>query len=200
MVTSGASNDSGLFETNLRDKRFLPFEGAGAVGTWTLTLPAELRAFDYSTISDLILHIRYTARTGGNEVGQAATKELKKMFGDATRSPQALVVNLKYDFPTEWAAFVNAAGAAPFAATINSAFLPYYVQGMKKVTVIGDVRLFCDTGSGNLAQTSAPAATAVTGKFLEPAGAKLTLPADGRVIDATNSQRQVYVVINYACS
>jgi hypothetical protein len=29
-VTSGASTDSGLFGTNLRDERFLPFEGAGA--------------------------------------------------------------------------------------------------------------------------------------------------------------------------
>jgi hypothetical protein len=29
IVTSGGSNDSGIFETNLRDERFLPFEGAG---------------------------------------------------------------------------------------------------------------------------------------------------------------------------
>jgi hypothetical protein len=28
-VTSGANVDSGLFETSLRDERFLPFEGAG---------------------------------------------------------------------------------------------------------------------------------------------------------------------------
>ena len=65
IVTSGASNDSGMFETNLHDERFLPFEGAGAISTWTLTLPNELRAFDYSTISDVILHVRYTAREAG---------------------------------------------------------------------------------------------------------------------------------------
>jgi hypothetical protein len=41
IVTSGASNDSGLFETNLRDERFLPFEGAGAVSTWQLDLPKD---------------------------------------------------------------------------------------------------------------------------------------------------------------
>jgi hypothetical protein len=30
IVTSSSSNDSGMFETNLREDRFLPFEGAGA--------------------------------------------------------------------------------------------------------------------------------------------------------------------------
>ncbi len=61
IVTSGGTNDSGMFETNLRDDRFLPFEGAGAVSTWSLALPSQLRAFDYMTISDVILHVRYTA-------------------------------------------------------------------------------------------------------------------------------------------
>ena len=41
VVTSGAVTDSGMFETNLRDERFLPFEGAGAISTWTLSLPAD---------------------------------------------------------------------------------------------------------------------------------------------------------------
>jgi hypothetical protein len=55
IVTSGASNDSGLFETNLRDERFLPFEGAGAESTWKLDLPKpqDYAAFDYATISDV---------------------------------------------------------------------------------------------------------------------------------------------------
>ena len=137
IVTSGASNDSGLFETNLRDERFLPFEGAGAVGTWTLTLSPTLRAFDYSTVSDAILHVRYTARMAGDPLGSTATKELSKLFADAGRSPQALILNLKYDFPTEWAAFVNSAAQTPFTLTIDASFLPYYVQSMSKVTIIG---------------------------------------------------------------
>src|SRR4029077_1238554 len=41
IVTSTGSNDTGLFETNLRDERFLPFEGAGAESTWKLDLPAS---------------------------------------------------------------------------------------------------------------------------------------------------------------
>jgi hypothetical protein len=65
MVTSSGNNDAGMFETNLRDERFLPFEGAGVESTWKLELPREFRQFDYSTISDVILHLRYTARQGG---------------------------------------------------------------------------------------------------------------------------------------
>jgi hypothetical protein len=198
VVTSGASNDSGMFETNLHDERFLPFEGAGAISTWTLTLPDKLRAFDYSTISDVILHIRYTAREAGGSLGASATKELLAIFADATRSPQALILNLKYDFPTEWAAFVNGSGNTPFTATIGSSFLPYYVQSMTKATVIGTVRAFCDNGKDGLAQVSLPAATALPGSLSAAGGAALTLPSDKNVLTPSAS-KQVYVVIGYTC-
>jgi Tc toxin complex TcA C-terminal TcB-binding domain len=196
VVTSGASNDSGMFESNLHDERFLPFEGAGAISTWTLTLPGQLRAFDYSTISDVILHVRYTAREAGGSLAVAATKELLKIFADATRSPQALILNLKYDFPTQWAAFVNGAGSSPFTANIDSSFLPYYVQGMTKTAVIGAVRAFCDDGKGGLAQLSLPGATALSGSLAAAAGATLTLPVDPKVLTPSAS-KQVYVVIGY---
>ena len=39
----------------------MPFEGAGAISDWSLTLPKTLRVFDYTTISDVIVHIDYTA-------------------------------------------------------------------------------------------------------------------------------------------
>jgi hypothetical protein len=31
IATSHAQNDSGMFELNFRDERYLPFEGAGAI-------------------------------------------------------------------------------------------------------------------------------------------------------------------------
>src|SRR5205085_11299555 len=64
IATSSGQNDSGLFETNLRDERWLPFEGQGAVSAWTLELDPESNNFDLSTITDVILHVRYTARAG----------------------------------------------------------------------------------------------------------------------------------------
>ena len=66
IVTSSGQNDSGLFETNLRDERYLPFENSGAISEWQLELPDRAcRQFDYDTITDVILHLRYTAREGG---------------------------------------------------------------------------------------------------------------------------------------
>src|SRR5260370_31728250 len=58
IVTSTGQNDSGMFEPNLRDDRLLPFEGAGAESTWKLDLPKDYPAFDYATISDVVLHVR----------------------------------------------------------------------------------------------------------------------------------------------
>jgi hypothetical protein len=49
VVTSSAQQYSGLFETNLRDERSLPFENAGVISTWRLELPAVYRQFDYDT-------------------------------------------------------------------------------------------------------------------------------------------------------
>lgn len=44
IVTISVNNDSGMFETNLRDERFLPFEGAGAISEWSLELFSDLPA------------------------------------------------------------------------------------------------------------------------------------------------------------
>jgi hypothetical protein len=41
IVTSSAQNDSGMFETNLRDERYLPFENSGVESEWQLELPAN---------------------------------------------------------------------------------------------------------------------------------------------------------------
>ena len=199
IVTSGAANDSGLFETNLHDERFLPFEGAGAISTWTLTLPGDLRAFDYTTISDVIVHVRYTARQAGDPLGAQAIRELKKAFADTKRSPQTLLLCLKYDFPTEWAAYVNGTGQTPFQAGIDSSFLPYYVQGTKKVSVFGDVVLFGQNAQGAQATASAPSATAIKGSLLDPAGATLSLPGSLAAMAPTLGN-QVYAVISYTCS
>jgi hypothetical protein len=60
IATSSGQNDSGMFELNFKDERYLPFEGAGLISKWSLELPA-FRQFDYNTISDIIMHIKYTA-------------------------------------------------------------------------------------------------------------------------------------------
>ena len=61
---------------NLRDERWLPFEGQGAVSTWTLELDPRDNNFDISTITDVVLHVRYTARSAGGDP-QAVRQALK---------------------------------------------------------------------------------------------------------------------------
>lgn len=134
IVTSSANNDSGMFETNLRDERFLPFEGAGAESAWKLDLPnpKDFPAFDYTTISDVILHIRYTARQGVD--GTKVKTALNDLLQEASQSNLALLFSLRHDFPSEWSSFVN--GTGDFTATIRKDFFPYFTQG-KPITIVG---------------------------------------------------------------
>jgi len=68
IATSTANRDSGLFELNFNDQRYLPFEGAGVISGWNLDLPdPKISQFDYHTISDVILHIAYEAEEAGNK-------------------------------------------------------------------------------------------------------------------------------------
>jgi hypothetical protein len=132
VVTSSGQNDSGMFETNLRDERFLPFEGAGAESTWKLDLPKDYPAFDYATISDVILHMRYTARQG--VIPDKVKTALADLFQQPNQSNLALLFSLRHDFPTEWSAFVN--GTSDFTATIRRNYLPYFTQG-RTINLVG---------------------------------------------------------------
>lgn len=137
IVTSGANNDSGMFETNLRDERFLPFEGAGAISTWKLELPADHRQFDYNTLSDVILHVRYTARQGGALLRDKAVKHMEERFEAVNASGLAVMLSLGHDFPNEWHQFVT--GDSDFAATVKRNYFTYFTQG--KEINLGAVQL-----------------------------------------------------------
>ena len=103
IATSTAQNDSGLFELNFRDERYLPFEGAGAESTWKFTLPgSDFVAFDYATISDFVLHVRYTARDGGESFRDEAIAAVKVQAVLGSGFTQLL--SLKQDFARELAA------------------------------------------------------------------------------------------------
>jgi hypothetical protein len=106
IVTSGGREDAGLFELNLRDERLLPFEGAGAISAWRLELPDEFRQFDYNSITDVILHIRYTASDAGELLKQAALEslkeELEQMESQAGKAGLFRFLSLRHDFPAAW--------------------------------------------------------------------------------------------------
>jgi hypothetical protein len=194
IVTSSGTNDSGMFETNLRDERFLPFEGAGAISIWTLSLPAQVRAFDYTTISDVILHIRYTAREAGNPLGSQATTELLQMLDTKGQASQGLLFCLRYDFPTEWSAFIN--GAGNFQVTLEKQFFPYAVQSAKKLT-IDALTLYAANANKVVQVTPAVDLGALSSGLSTGAGtATLSLPSDATVMTRVLSQ-QVFLVLQY---
>jgi hypothetical protein len=192
IVTSSATNDAGMFETNLRDERFLPFEGAGAVSTWHLALPSQLRAFDYMTISDVILHIRYTAREGGAHLGSRATTELAQTLSDASSSGLVLLFSLRHDFPTEWAAFVS--GTGDLAIAIRKSHFPYLAQGAP-VTVDGVV-LYAP-GKGGVAQLTLAVPEGLSDELNGTTEtATLSMKADGRVLVRAQTA-QSFLVVQY---
>jgi len=194
IVTSGASNDSGMFEANLRDERFLPFEGAGAESVWKLDLPKpqDYPAFDYATISDVILHVRYTARQG---VDPAKVKTaLDDLFQEVSQSNLALLFSLRHDFPTEWSTFVN--GAGDFTATIRRDHFPYFTQG-KPITIAGFELYGKDVNKHHAAgdKDAATSDMADQGQFTFTAGPDAPGPA--QVLTRT-AGAQVFLLVRYS--
>ena len=116
IATSSANQDGGMFELSFSDPRYLPFEGAGAIGTWGLELPSAIRSFDYDTITDVILHLSYSARDGGAELQEDGATSFEQSVTDGLTSSlndlKALLeqsdvtlsrlFSLRQEFATEW--------------------------------------------------------------------------------------------------
>jgi len=193
IVTSSGNNDSGLFETNLRDERFLPFEGAGAESKWKLELPASFRQFDYNTISEVILHVRYTARQGGAQLGDKAVEYIQGLIEDASESGLVQLFSLKHDFPSEWHRFI--AGTEDFKATVKKGYFPYFTQG--KDIVINAVGL-CAIQENKLEATS-PAGlnlTDLSDNLNDKGEFELTLSEDATLV--RKSEAQVFLFFRYS--
>jgi len=153
ITTSNAQNDSGVFELNFRDERYLPFEGAGAIGTWHIKLNKDFPQFDLTTIADVIIHLKYTAREGGGPLKEAAVKDFNKKMNTIAlaESKQGLfrVYDIKREFSAQWQKFLH-----PPVASLDQELvldnlqdrLPYFTRHfkLKKVSRIEIVALAKD--------------------------------------------------------
>ena len=94
----------------------------------------EFKTFDYSTISDVILHLRYTARDGGNQLSTAATTAATNLLGAPNAQPLLRLFSLRHEFPSEWHRFVTSphSTSGPKVITVDLATtrFPYFVQGI----------------------------------------------------------------------
>ena len=147
IATSSGQNDSGLFELNFRDDRYLPFEGAGAISRWQLEMPDEFRQFDYDSISDVILHMNYMAKEGGQTLANGATEHLSNSIDNlvtGTDSPGLhQSFSMRHDFPTEFHRFLYPANnVASQALTLNLSqnYFPYMFRD--RAISIDQVHLF----------------------------------------------------------
>jgi hypothetical protein len=109
IAVSTAQRDHGVSVLDFHDERYLPFEGAGAISTWRLELPTAIRQFDYNTISDVVLHLRYTSKGAGvglkNAASQAAVQMLKAAGDLSPDAGLCVAVDLKNDYSAAWSGF-----------------------------------------------------------------------------------------------
>ena len=146
IVTSTARQDSGLFELNFRDERYLPFEGTGAIGRWRIELPPDENRFDLATVSDVILHIHYTARDGGQALREAARAATSDQLKTGVRAFDA-----RTEFASDWYRFKNPENGHDPKLTLQLGNEHFPLRPAHKSVDIQSVELICaanrDAGS-----------------------------------------------------
>jgi 3-dehydroquinate dehydratase len=169
IATSHAQNDSGMFELNFNDERYLPFEGAGLTSDWQIDLPIENNQFDFASLSDVILHISYTARNGGGLLADGARTNLDTVLPTAS----ARLFSLKHDFSSEWYKFLNPENNADQELIINlkKEHFPFFIRGRLAGLKIKKAELFVETeATANFtANVKITNATAADGLVVSPA-------------------------------
>ncbi len=134
IATSSGQNDSGMFELNFRDERYLPFEFSGAVSRWRIELPLENNHFDMETLSDVILHLNFTAREGGDNLRQAANEcAQQNLPGAGVR-----FFDIRREFPEAWRLLTgtmsNGSASKQLGLRLSRNMFPY-LTGNKKIGV-----------------------------------------------------------------
>lgn len=168
--TSRGDDDGGLFTLDLNDERYLPFEGSGLCGTFVVELPPTLRPFDFASISDLILNIRYTARDGGGAfrtmVANGLAERLDAIVLKAGRVGLFHALDARRDRPDLWHRLTST-GAANLTLVADD--LPYFAS--RRAVAIASIRLLARVASAPASLVVSVNGTPVTLK--PPAEAEL---------------------------
>lgn len=104
VALSSPTKATGVFELRPDDPMLFPFEGSGVETSWRLEMPKGANRFDYNTILDLYLTIRYTAL----EDRSYREKVLAEMGQDEegyVNTQSVRYFSLKRDFPDQWYLF-----------------------------------------------------------------------------------------------
>jgi hypothetical protein len=102
VALSSGINDTGVFELNFQDERYLPFEGTGAVSDWELQMPIASNRIDFGSISDVIIKINYTALDGGENYYDEITALPVLQEAD-----NPVYFNCNQNFASNWYRFID---------------------------------------------------------------------------------------------
>lgn len=132
IATSTAQNDSGVFRLDFRDERYMPFEGAGAVSMWSLSLPKTFRQFDYQTINDVILHISYTSEVDEvfRQQIEGRNLEAESVIRNSLKE-QAFprIFSLRQEFSNPYNRLLRSAIGEPVKIQFTEKRFPLFMQG-----------------------------------------------------------------------
>lgn len=155
ILTSGGQDASGLFQFDFNDPRYLPFERRGAVSTWRLEFPnPDYPSFDWQSITDAIIHLRFTARDGGSRFASDVRGELIDTItamdtGDGGTGIKVLV-SARQQTPDGWHAFLNPDASVTdqsVEVSIGRSQRPYALKDADlKITGVRVVALMDDGG------------------------------------------------------
>lgn len=101
IALSGGIDDSGIFQLNMEDTRYLPYEGTGAISSWRLDMPKYTNRFDFRTITDVLVHVRYCAEMDG----KLQTEVEQELAAYPARG--SLYYHLKQNFGSQWNQFME---------------------------------------------------------------------------------------------
>lgn len=109
LAMSSGQNDAGVFQLDFNDPRYLPFEGSGVISDWTLSLgDPQLAQFDFATISDVIIQMNFTSKTGSEQYKNEVinrNRQAMNWLEHVGQIPQLL--SLKAHFPNHWPQFIE---------------------------------------------------------------------------------------------
>jgi Tc toxin complex TcA C-terminal TcB-binding domain len=152
LITSSRREDPGLFELNLRDERFLPFEGTGLISRFRISLPPDSNQFDLSTVSDFIFHFRYTSRSGGDALSTAAK---------AARPTTGMrFFDIRSEFSSEWYQFKNPPTGQSPALTLHFTDDHFPFHPVDQVVVIQSIEVLGAVDAHTAAQLALEVALA----------------------------------------
>ncbi|HEY6391847.1 MAG TPA: neuraminidase-like domain-containing protein, partial [Bryobacteraceae bacterium] len=148
IAISRGVNDSGMFELNFSDPRYLPFEGTGAVSGWKLSMPLATNRLNFAAITDVVVTLKYTAFYGGLDFQGKVQANVQKYTG-------GIMLSLAQTYSQQWYAFLQN-HSDPATQTLDFELPPGFVPSFLKSPKLTGVFTQLELKSGVNADQTQP--------------------------------------------